>query len=277
MRIVLLLLLLTTTTTQAFEEYYFRVQCYSNDRVIAQSELEKIPEIEYYIQRTGRKLYFSGGVYVHYSDAKARLEMLLSKGFKEAFIRVFHRNVLMKGKNHDRHMPIAIERSLENEVFIRRKEREKAEFVKLDSIRSNLIRERIASNKRNHQDSTSISTNTNKSDSIIDGSTKEEEVVVEVGYSVDEPVYYVLQIAIGLKGEPSPKKLESINEIVYQHQDGNKMIYYIGKSQELNEVVLLQNRMRNTQSGLKIVGFYKGRIISLPLAQELSLVYASQN
>jgi hypothetical protein len=272
------IILLNVLVSQGSEEYFFRVQCFEENSFVADTDLEKVPELEHYIKRTGEKIYFSGSVFVHYSDAKQRLETLKSRGLLKAFIRVFQRSVLLSGENHKKHYPIAVERSLENETYIRRKQQEKLQFAKLDSIRNEMKKNLIANSKKSETaGGTGIILTKSEESTLVDSIKKQEAPLNPAGLYVDEPVYFVVQVGIALSGEPVPAKLDNVNEIVYSIEDGNKNIYYMGQFEDLKLAIRLQDGVRNSISGTKIIGVYKGKIISLALAQELSAIYLATN
>ena len=112
-----------------------------------------------------------------------------------------------------------------------------------------------------------------KSAVLAADSTENIKPINPEGLYVDEPVYFILQVGISLKGEGVPSKVEKIDQVVYQVQDGNNNIFYIGLFEDLDDAISLQEKTRNAVDGTRIIGLYKGRVISLSLAQELSAIY----
>lgn len=260
--LVLLLSTIFVVKTSA-SEYKFRVQCFTSGDEGVLELFNAIPEITFFTFPSGSKIYFSGGYFENYTDAKNRLDVVKSKGVNDAFIRVFKGDKFLTEELNRKYLPIAIKQSIENESFNRRRTEEKYRMHFLvDSIKEVKLAKALKVVEIEKEDSV-----------IIPNLIKN----IEDQYVTEAPTYKI-QLLSANKKETTPNQVLEFNEVIYEIINGNEKIFSVGSfSKESEAQVSLQEIKNKGFSQAKIIGYYKGQVISLDLANQLLNQYLANN
>lgn len=244
-------------------EYKFRVQCFTSGDKGVLELFNAIPEITFFTFPSGSKIYFSGGYFENYTDAKNRLDVVKSKGVLNAFIRVFKGDKFLTESLSNKYLPIAIKQSIENESFNRRRTQEKYRMnLLVDSIKEVKLARTLKVVEIEKQDSV-----------IIPNRIKN----IEDQYVTEAPTYKIQLLTLNKK-ETTPNQILEFNEVIYEIINGNEKIFSVGSfSKDSEAQVLLQEIKNKGFLQAKIIGYYKGQVISLDLANQLLEQYLANN
>ena len=286
-----LLLLITLVSVQQFAfavAFSFRVQCSSDRKENLIQVFNKIPERKSYTLPTGSTIYFSGGYFLELKAAISRLEEVHQLGIKDAFIRVF--------KNHS---------FLSEQVSYNLLQRLMVEYenprVTYDTAHMAQTKELITRKNKKYYNIVEIDKSAGQAAKVAaaraeqkegkvkrkEGEVKEEDEKNQIIASIDEfgskvqvrelPQYKVL---IGKKPSKAndPEILSQMNEIIYEHKNGNVVYYTVGyfESCAQAEQALVSYKKKLNQQELKVVGVYSGSIVSKGLAKDLERMYYAQ-
>ena len=269
--------------------FSFRVQCSSDRKENLIQVFNKIPDRKSYTLPTGATIYFSGGYFFELEEALERLEEVHQLGIEDAFIRVF--------KNHS-----FLSEQVSNNLLQQLMQEYEHPKVTYDSAYMAVTKEKITRKKKQYYnivevDKTNqlgesprassqakVETSTPRSSSEKVGELKEE---VKIIASIDElgervrvrelPQYKVLIAKKEGKGQ-DPAVLSELNEIIYEHKNGNVLYYTVGYfescAQAENALYTYQKNLMKPE--LKVVGIYGGSVVSKDLAKDLEAMYYEQ-
>lgn len=274
--------LLVTTFVQA-EAYQlkYRIQCATSSDADLIEVINKIPELNKFILPSGGQIYFSGQYFDVFQDAKIRLEEVKSIGFKDAFIRVFkYKRMLSKeaGDVYIEKVELITRKEIERKAleekeisFAPIKEEAPKKVVKRKTYTReeiNEIRAKRAAVKKEAEEEIVVK----KKEEVEEIETKKEEVIEEEEDNVvDEAPIYKILLAKTKVGDKSPEQLKELaDEVVYSYQEGNEKYFAVGFYETSHEAKrALGNYAKYTDEEPEIIGLYKGKIVSLKLANEL--------
>ena len=113
--LIALFLLVVPHMSYGSGQLKYRIQCGLSSDTDLHQKLNAIPDLKTFTLPSGSKIYFSGGYFNKYTQAKKRLEEVHGAGFSDAFIRVFkYSNLLSRsvGDSYIEKVKIKIQVSL---------------------------------------------------------------------------------------------------------------------------------------------------------------------
>ncbi len=249
----------------------YRIQCATSSDDILDNKFKEIPDLKTFMLPSGAKIFFSGGYFNKYLLAEKRLDEVRSAGFDKAFIRVFKYNSLLSKSVGDSYIEkvknkillnalndtISTEKNLvraspnaSNRVYT------KAEIL----IIKKKIAERKARKKAQSQDF----------DAKTKDEIKKEEAIIEFDNIVKEPPIFKVFLGKYTHVGGEFKEFKQLkNEIVYTYKDRKETTYAVGFYRNEKEAQKDLPKYKDLVKEAKIVGLYKGMIVSLKLANEL--------
>ena len=273
----------------SISQYTFRVQCSDSKDIELLDILYTIPELTNYTLPNGRKIYFSGGYFTDYNSAKIRLEEVKKIGFYKAEIRVFRNNQFIPSENNNRVLSEAISYS-----------KNKLQLDSLDKILYTQRKNKIDNNIKNIDEKSTpnnsiknsyvlnpnlILLNKNKVDEINKKITNElGSIVVNIKDSsdlvnfVDESPIFKIEI---LKTKKDVSIIDSVNELtetIYQYSTQYHIVLAVGYFDDVTSPTkLLNSYIKKGYTDAKIIGIFKGIVISKELAEDLSKIFKIKN
>jgi len=274
--------MITTVSKAGSYQLKYRIECAkSNDKSLIQV-ISEIPELRTFMLPSGSKIYFSGDYFLTYPEAKTRLEQVQGLGFKDAFIRVFKYQKMLShplGKHYIKKV-VALEKR--KEVQRKNSETRKKMIVASkikEAPRKTYTKREIETRKKKREiKKTVIATIevVDKKELIKKEEVKEEVIVknkeeVDVLTNVDEAPVYKILLAKTKPNEGAPDLLQLLaDEVVYSYREGKVKYFAVGFYKTSTHADRRKDAYRKyaTQEP-EVIGFYKGRVISLKLAKDL--------
>ena len=265
--------------------FSFRVQCAKNGNPELLEVYNKIPQRQSYILPTGNTMYFSGSYFNEYETAKERLDEVHELGIANAFIRVFKNrsflsrevsDVLLKGI-------LAERESIQLLKKTKKKTTEKPKIrtmsrVELMAYRSKKEKKKLKNSRIEYKDIKApvikkVSSRSEKSKKLkLKAFKKASRVKV-----TEAPVFKIL-IGESKGNEELPSQIDEMEELVYENSIGNNNYFTVGfySSKKEGEDALQVYKRNPSNQRFKVIGFYKGSVISSELAQDLNSQFESQ-
>lgn len=262
--------------------FSFRVQCTKSGDPDLLQVFNKIPERQAYTLPSGTKLYFSGGYFDNLGLAQNRLDLVHEVGIDKAFIRVFKNRAYLSDR-------------VSSDMLARLMSDYKDELAYEDSIAK--VRSEMSSVKRKEEEMSTqmaqekrvrrtsrMHQNAKDKKRIISKKVAEREEEDGVKEEIDDfgdnfkvekaPIFRVL-----LDEKEGSALLSSdfdvINDIIYENRIGNITYFSVGfhpdniaAKKQLDELSSML-----PQRKFKVVGMYKGSLISERLANQLLAEY----
>lgn len=262
----------------------YRIECgKSTDKNVFQV-INKIPELRKFMMPTGGQIYFSGDYFENYPSAKERLAAVQELGFSKAFIRVFKYRRMLSKQAGDVYI-VKIEELLKKDLAMVKDsvETSSAEFSSVQNkkkvVRKTYTKAEIKELKRKRK-AKKEALALNKVDSTKSKKKEHElilkkEEIIEEGIVEESPVYKILLGKTG-KNDEMPANVESLtDEVVYSYEEGSVKYYAVGFFEtDEHAKKRLSHYKKYSTGNPEIIGLYKGRIVSLKLANELHDEYA---
>ena len=249
----------------------YRIQfAISSDNILS-NKLKEIPEVKTFTLPSGSKIYFSGGYFNKYPSAQKRLEEVRKIGFDKAFIRVFKYSSLLSKSVGDSYI-----QKVKNKILLKSKNDTVAIVNQLVSISESYsgkvysraeitrIKKEVAEKKARKK----IKIESSKSK--VKEQKRKEEKIIEFDNIVKEPPVFKIFIGKYAIVNGDSKEFKQLkNEIIYTYQDRKETTYAVGFYKNEKEAQKDLPKYINLVKEAKIVGLYKGMIISLNLAKDL--------
>lgn len=289
--VVILIFLGLSVLGSSNNQIKYRIQCATSADKELLSELHKIPELTKFTLPSGSKIFFSGAYFDKYETAEERLKTVHESGFKSAFIRVFKHNSMLSKPVGDRYIAamklkvvtaVVKKDTVENTVFIAKPKVKKvytraevdalkkkaAERKEKERKEEELALEKIRKEKEQKaKEEEAAEAARNKKDEV-----KDENVVDE------PPVYKILVATTTLKAEEPKLVSKLVGEIVYTYEERSKKMYTVGfYGNEAAAQNDLNKYKKLSRGDAKVIGVFKGRIVSLKLANQLYAQFNNQN
>lgn len=287
--IVLLFAFSKSVSAFSNQQIKYRIQCATSADKALLEKLTDVPELKSFTLPSGTKIYFSGGYFNKIQTAQDRLEAVHAVGFKTAFIRVFKYNNMLSKPVGDTYIENAKKKVIiqdaakkeEKTIAFREKPAEKKTQKVYSRAEVDAMKKKVADRKAKEAatvakiEKAKLAT---KKEVVI---LKKEEKIEEkkkAAFIVDEPpVYKILLGRVKSKNDPFEAVSKLNNEIVYTYEDRNEIIYAVGfYENEADADKALPNYKKHT-SVAEVIGLYKGKVISLKLANQLFEQYYNNN
>lgn len=289
--IALILLLITVQVSLASgnQQIKYRIQCATSaDKFIADKS-RKIVELKTFTLPSGSKIYFSGGYFDKYNTAKERLDAVIAAGFDKAFIRVFKYNNMLSKSVGNRYIEIALSKMIldklnsEDTLGSSKPKPKTVKAVSSNKVYSraeiNAIKKKSAERKAKEvakekaiESAKQIAREKKEAEKAMIEEKKLPELVI-----TEPPVFKVM---LG-KSNGVTDQFEAVNklnsEVIYTYELRNEVIYTVGHYKNSEEANKALPSFKKVAADAKVIGFYRGKIISLKLANQLFAQYNSQN
>lgn len=249
--------------------FSFRVQCSSKESPDLLSVFNKIPERQVYIMPTGSALYFSGGYFDAYTEAKNRLDEVKKLGIKDAFIRVFKNrtylsdevsaNLLEKLSKEKNRLAL----NLNNTSF-----KNAGNDYRVNQSEENRQAILIAKAKKKRLEKSNAKNNDKIGDDKI---VKKGLYPTDFMVNVTEAPSYKILVATA-EGEEMKEDFSDLNEVVYENKLGNKVYYTIGYFASEKEAFEAIGKYKKGNN-YKIVGMYRNMVVSKDMANDLKRIF----
>lgn len=284
---ILLLVFIGNGFASSNNQLKYRIQCATSSDKDLLDELHKIPELAKFTLPSGSRIFFSGGYYDKLEEAQQRLQKVQNVGFKSAFIRVFkHNNMLSKpvGDRYIKDMAIkvAIEQTKKDSAKltsqISKKETQKiytraeVEALKKKALARKIVREKLEKAK----EASGAEVNKEIKDTVKVEEKKQEKEDLNNGHVDEPPVYKIFVAKTALKDEEPAITQKLLGEIVYSYTERDNKIYTVGFYGNEAAAIKDLKKFKSITPDAKIIGVYKGKIISLKLANELYAQFNAQ-
>ena len=274
--LIALFLLVVPHMSYGSGQLKYRIQCGLSSDTDLHQKLNAIPDLKTFTLPSGSKIYFSGGYFNKYTQAKKRLEEVRGAGFSDAFIRVFkYSNLLSRsvGDSYIEKVKIKIQVSLmrdtisTNSTAVKVNTSPKKIYSRAEIER---IKEKAALRKAKEKRENGSSEPKIKERKIKVDEEEKENIV-------KEPPVFKIFLGKSNNGEEGKEFKQLKNEIIYTYRERKETLYAVGfyKSEKEAQKHLL--KYKGVVKEAKIVGLYKGKIISLKLANELLQQYQRNN
>ena len=279
--ILLLLSLSKVSIAVSNQQIKYRIQCATSADKDLMDKLSDVPELKSFTLPTGTKIYFSGGYFNKITIAEERLAEVQSAGFKSAFIIVFKYNNMLSKPLGDQYILNAKKKVLiyeaaekeekKNIIAVKKEESKGPRLYSRAEI--DAMKKKVAERKAKE---IAAQPKVEKKEVVIE----EKEVVIEqkekvekkkkAAFVVDEPpVFKIMLGRVKSKNDPFEAVSKLNNEIVYTYEDRNEIIYAVGfYGNKVAAEKALPKYKKHTVDA-EIIGLYKGKVISLKLANEL--------
>lgn len=267
--IVALVFFATPCEASGNSQLKYRIQCATTSDNLTANKFKEIPELKTFTLPSGSKIYFSGGYFNKYLNAQKRLEEVKNAGFDKAFIRVFKYSSLLSksvGDSYIEKVKVKIQLDALNDTIatenkvVNATPTQSGKFYTRAEI--NKIKERAArrkAKKKGGSEGSDVKINKEK-----------EEKIVEFDIMVKEPPVFKIFLGKYTHADGEFKEFKELkNEIVYTYQDRKETTYAVGFYKDERAALKDLSKYKNIVQGAKIVGLYKGMIISQKLANEL--------
>lgn len=242
----------------------YRIQCATSSEKKLLDSLHRIPDLKSFTLPAGNKIFFSGGYFDKYLDAESRLEKVKSLGFKNAFIRVFKYNIMLT--------------KLVSKKYI---DDLKSRFSAHDTEKDDSIAVDFAF-KEKIETYTKTEVNTIRNDSlVIKGDKKIVEIVEKLDAVKDnlitEPPTFKILVARSKSISDIPDiVLELNNEVIKLFHQETGTVFALGFYGNLAAAKYDLAKYKKLTVEAEIIGLYKGRVISLNLANQLYKKFQDQ-
>lgn len=289
--IVLFVFALQNAVSAGNQQIKYRIQCATSADKDLMSKLSEVPELKSFTLPSGSKIYFSGGYFNKYLIAKARLEEVKSAGFKSAFIRVFkYNNMLSKPvgdhyiENAKNKLLLEISRAKDTSNLNRAQVKSKPATTRKLYTRAEVeaMKKKAAERKAKVEES--------KVKEIVKVEEKKEEEIEPIAEvkqekkeekkenMVTEPPVYKIMLG---KSKSKNDQFEAVsqlnNEIIYTYEVRNEIIYAVGFYGNEAAAKSALAKFKKSAKDAEVIGIYKGRVISLKLANQLYEQFNSQS
>tara|TARA_Y100000589_G_C27198499_1_gene648229 strand:+ start:5597 stop:6460 length:864 start_codon:yes stop_codon:yes gene_type:complete len=249
----------------------YRIQCATSSDDILASKFKEIPDLKTFMLPSGSKIFFSGGYFNKYLLAEKRLDEVRSAGFDKAFIRVFKYSSLLSKSVGDSYIEKVKNKillnALNDTVSIEKN------LVKVIPNASNRVytkAEIIAIKKKIAERKSRKKAQTQNFDAKTKDERKKEEVIAEFDHIVKEPPVFKVFLGKYTHAGGEFKEFKQLkNEIIYTYKDRQETTYAVGFYRNEKEAQKDLPKYKKLVKEAKIVGLYKGMIVSLKLANEL--------
>lgn len=267
----------------------YRIQCGTTRDKLSLEKINEIFELKTFTLPSGSKIYFSGGYFNKYEIAKNRLKVVKTAGFSRAFIRVFKYNNMLSKTAGKKYIEIAINKIAivksiskdtanisEEKLKVSPKPTASKKFYSLAEIEA--IKKKNAERKsRKIAKEKNIAAARKKAEEKKDAEKLKEEHGKEASLFITEPP--VFKIMLG-KSAVYNDQFESMsklnNEIVYTYQNRHEIIYTVGHYKNSSEAKKSLIGFKKIVGDAKVIGYYRGKIISFKLANQLLAQYNIQ-
>tara|TARA_B110000211_G_C14079019_1_gene553577 strand:+ start:1641 stop:2528 length:888 start_codon:yes stop_codon:yes gene_type:complete len=279
---LLVLVLFTTISNAGSYQLKYRIECAKSNDLDLIKVINKIPELRTFMLPSGSEIYFSGDYFFTFPEADTRLNEIKALGFKDAFIRVFKYQKMLSKPVGNRYITKVI--ALEKRKEIRREKEERAslEFNSKEKKETKRFKAYSKAEVEALKEKSKLLKKAKEAKLVanrIKASKKEKEDKVEkldeIKLSetrvVDEAPVFKILLAKTSKAEKTPDLVQLLtDEVVYSYLEGSKKYYAVG----FYETSKHANRRKKTYAKYatqepEVIGLYKGKIVSLKLAQEL--------
>ena len=271
------------------QQIKYRIQCGTSRDKLSSEKINEIFELKTFTLPSGSKIYFSGGYFNKYEIAKNRLKVVKTAGLSKAFIRVFKYNNMLSKTAGQKYIEIAINKMAivksiskdtanisEAKLKVSPTPTLSKKYYSLAEIEE--IKKKNAERKsRKIAKEINIAAARKRAKEKKDAEKLKGEQGKKASLVIKEPP--VFKIMLG-KSAVYNDQFESMSklsdEIVYTYQNRHEIIYTVGHYENLSEAKKSLISFKKIVGDAKVVGYYRGKIISLKLANELLAQYNSQ-
>lgn len=278
---IVVFVLFTTVSKAGAYQLKYRIECAKSTDKNLLSVINKIPELRKFMMPTGGQIFFSGDYFNSYPEAKIRLNHVVSLGFKDAFIRVFKYRRMLSKQAGDKYIE-KVEELLLKEVLNKNDSAstEKVEFREVAKTKKVVSRKRYtrkeiealkAEKRRKAKEEKEKELRVVKKKEVKKEKPIQEKEEVEEESIVDEAPIFKILLARTKKDVATPKQVQALNdEVVYSYNEGGDKVYAVGFYESSAAAKRRLNHYKKfSNKEPKIIGLYKGRIVSLKLADQL--------
>jgi len=261
--------------------FSFRVQCTKKGDPNLLKVFNKIPDRQSYTLPSGTKLYFSGGYFKSIGVAQNRLEVVKNLGIDQAFIRVFKNRTYLSDRVSANMLDKLMREYKEDLAYDDSVARAKPEVIELPK-KNTYTKEQFASLKRSKRIATKGKEGTGTNELVTKAASREKkekikEKVEDFGENFkvqEEPVFKIL-LSVTKGGVSLSSVFDTVNDIIYENNFGNKNYFTVGffKDVKLAEAALAKYKSEFNTSEFKVVGMYRGNLISKTLSIQLQEKY----
>ncbi|MFT6716392.1 MAG: hypothetical protein ACJA0Q_001031 [Saprospiraceae bacterium] len=261
--------------------FSFRVQCTKKGDPNLLTVFNKIPDRQSYMLPSGTTLYFSGGYFKNLGIAQNRLEVVKNLGIDEAFIRVFMNKAYLSDRVSANMLDNLMKEYKENLAYDDSVSKVSPEIVELPKKKT-YTREEFAALKRSKRIAKGGERGTGTNELVSKAASREEkksikESVKDFGDNFkvqEEPVFKIL-LSVTNGDVSLSSDFDLVNDIIYENNIGNKNYFTVGFFKDIEEAKseLSKYKMQLNKGDFKVVGMYRGSLISKELAVQLQEQY----
>lgn len=283
--IVLLLAFVTLQVVAAGNnQIKYRIQCATSSEAGVSSLLKEVPELKSFTMPSGMKIYFSGGYFNKIESAVQRLKEVQAIGLKSAFIRVFKYNNMVSKPIGDKYIAeakqrvvVSTDKAVEKLTTLASSKPTKTKLYsrkEIDALKKKAEERKAKAAEEFKKEQDAIAKDTTVTP-MEEGDVEEEQEQVEEEVQEEEnmvsepPVYKILV------GRSSDKKntfedIAKVNsEVIYSYNLRNEIVYAVGFYGNEAAAQIALKSFKKTAKNAEIIGVYKGKVISLKLANQL--------
>ena len=261
--------------------FSFRVQCTKKGDPDLLKVFNKIPDRQSYMLPSGTTLYFSGGYFKNLGIAQNRLDVVRNLGIDKAFIRVFKNRTYMSDRVSANMLDKLMKEYKEDLAYDDSVSKAKPELIELPKKKT-YSREEFAALKRSKRIAKKGKDGTGNNELVGKAALREEkenvkESVKDFGENFkvqEEPVFKVL-LSVTNGDVSLSSDFDSVNDIIYENNIGNKNYFTVGFFKDIDEAKseLSKYQLELKKEAFKVVGMYRGSLISKELAVQLQERY----
>jgi hypothetical protein len=283
---LVVLVLLASFSKAGSYQLKYRIECAKSNDLDLIHVINQIPELRTFMLPSGSEIYFSGDYFYTFPDADSRLKEVKALGFKDAFIRVFKyqkmlsepvsKHYIKKVVAFEKRKSLKREEQKNTSLAVGAKEKKEKKYFKAYS-KNEVAALKIRNEAIKKKKATLLALKVNKAtklkkDTKTTSKTKEKEENVRV---VNEAPVFKILLAKTKKSEETPDLVQLLtDEVVYSYIEGAEKYFTVGSyetSKHANRRRISYKKYSSQEP--EVLGLYKGKIISLKLAQELYIEF----
>lgn len=261
--------------------FSFRVQCTKKGDPNLLKVFNKIPDRQSYMLPSGTTLYFSGGYFKNLGIAQNRLDVVRNLGIDAAFIRVFKNKAYLSDRVSANMLDKLMKEYKDNIAYDDSVSKVSPEVLELPKKKT-YTREEFAALKRSKRIAKKGTEGTGSNELVNKAASREEKEnirnsVEDFGENFkvqEEPVFKVL-LSVTTGDVSLSSNFDLVNDIIYENNIGNKNYFTVGFFKDVNEAIseLSKYKIEFNNEEFKVVGMYRGNLISKKLASQLQEKY----
>jgi hypothetical protein len=261
--------------------FSFRVQCTKKGDPNLLKIFNKIPDRQSYMLPSGTTLYFSGGYFKNLGIAQNRLEVVKNLGIDAAFIRVFKNKAYLSDRVSANMLDKLMKDYKDNLAYDDSVSKLSPEIIELPKKKT-YTREEFAALKRSKRIAKKGKEGTGSNELVEKASSREKKESIKNkvedfgdNFKVqEEPVFKIL-LSVTNGDVSLSSDFDLVNDIIYENNVGNKNYFTVGFYKDLEEAKseLSKYKIELSNKDFKVVGMYRGNLISSNLAVQLQGKY----